>query len=459
MPSIVQLNVSLTSAPTPNNLQRMGAFISQGATTLPAGQYSLLTQTADLTPLLAPPLSLASLIWSAGVVVGTSSAPIPGLTNGETFIATIAGASPAGFNGTFLVTVTGTNTFTYALAVNPGASSASGTFTPPNQGELLAMSATFFGQGTSRSVYVLELGAGDGNSGPTALGTWIGTNPNFFYSFLVPRSWDATANFLALANQFLALTAKQFFFVTTTPSTYQNYTAQQNDIWALIEAPGIPLTEFSCAAAFQASLSYAPSNTNRMTPFAFTFLFGVTPYPLQGNSALLTTLKNANVNVVGTGAEGGISNTLIQWGTTMDGRDFAWWYSVDWFQINSQQSIANAVINGSNSPTNPLDYDQDGVNRLQDTVVGTVKNAITFGCATGNVGRSALDGPAFTEALDDGDFVNTDVVNAVPFKTYAQANPGNYKQGIYGGLTAVFIPFKGFTQIIFNINVTDLISE
>jgi hypothetical protein len=50
--AIVQVNVSQTLAAAPNQLQRTGAMISQGGTTLTAGTYGLLTQTADLTPLL-----------------------------------------------------------------------------------------------------------------------------------------------------------------------------------------------------------------------------------------------------------------------------------------------------------------------------------------------------------------------------------------------------------------------
>jgi hypothetical protein len=69
---------------------------------------------ADLTPLLAAPLAIASLAWSGGTVLATTSANIPGLDTGDTFITPIAGATPAAYNGTYLATVTGANTFTCA---------------------------------------------------------------------------------------------------------------------------------------------------------------------------------------------------------------------------------------------------------------------------------------------------------------------------------------------------------
>jgi hypothetical protein len=460
MPSIVQLIVGQSVAPTPNVLQKTGALISQGGTTLAAGTYALLTQVASLTPLLPTPLPVASISWSGGVVLVTTTAPLPvGLTSGDVFITSLAGVTPGTYNGTYTATVTGASTFTFPLAVNPGLETVAGTYTPPGQGELTAMVDTFFAQGTGQAVYVLELGAGDETTGIPALAAFITTNPLFFYSYLVPRMWDANPAFLALIAQFEALTAMVFFFVTTTVATYSAYTPLMNCVIAFIEAPTIPVTEFSAAAAFQTSLSYAPSSTNRMNPFAFSYLFGVTPYPTRGNSVLLTALKTAGVNVVGTGAEGGISNTILLWGTTMDGRDFTYWYSVDWIQLNADLTVSNAVINGSNNPLSPLYYDQNGINVLQDSLVQLMRNAITFGLATGTVGRATLDGPALTQALDDGTFADQDVVNAVPFITYTTENPGDYKIGRYAGLSVVCIPARGFIQIVINIQITDFISQ
>lgn len=459
LPSIVQINISQQSGAAPITLQGTGAVLSQGGTNLTAGTYSLLTQKSDLTPLLATPLTLSSLTWSGGSVVATTAVPIPGLSTGDTFPTTIAGASPAGYNGTVLATVTGASTFSYPLASNPGSETAAGTYTPPGQGELNAMVGTFFGQGTSRGVYVLELGAGDGNTGPAALTAFETANPNFFYSYLVPRGWDGKAGFLALVAQYEALSAKKYFFVTTTTGTYTAYTSAMKSVLAGVEAPGIPLTEFSLATDFQRTLAYAPSSTNRMTPNAFSFLFGVTQYPAQGTNAILAALKAANINYVGTGAEGGISDTILFWGNNVDGNDFSYWYSVDWIQLNERQAIANEVINGSNNPINPLWYSQPGIDRLQDRAVGVVKQAITNGLATGTVTRTALDPISFAQALDNGDFDGQNVINAVPFATYLAANPNDYKTGTYAGLTVVYIPARGFKQIVFGILVTDFLTQ
>ena len=456
---IVTLNVSQTQAPTPNTLLKMGAFISMGATSLSAGSYSLLTQQSSLATLFAPALALASLSWSGGTVLATAAAPLTGWNVGDTFLTTIAGATPTGYNGLVLATVTGTTTFTYPLAVNPGAETVAGTFTPGNQGELSAMNTTFWSQGSSVPVYVLELGPADGATGPTALSAWIAANPGVFYSYLVPASWDAQTSFGALIAQFESLTAKTQFWVTTTLNTYAFYTAQMNDVWALIQAPAAPATEFTCAAPFYVSLNYAPSSTNKMTPFAFSYVYGVTAYPTQGNSTLLANLKAANINVIGLGSEGGISNTILFWGTTMDGMDFTWWYSIDWAQINCDLAVANAVINGSNNPLAPMLFNQQGINVLQQVATQTLKNAVTYGLATGTVVTQALDPNTFATNVQNGTYPLSIVINAVPFLTYTTQNPSAYKQGIYGGLQAVYIPSVGFKIIIFNINVTSILTQ
>lgn len=459
--SIVILDVSQTAAPAPEVLQETGALISQGATTLGSGTYSLLTQASSLTPLLASALSLSSLTWSASTVTATTAAAITGLTTGDSFTTTVAGATPSGYNGTYIATVTGANTFTYTLSTNPGTETVAGTYTPNNQGELQAMVNTFFGQGTSTSVYVLELGPGDGTTGPPALQTFITANPTMFYSYLVPGLWDGTAAFLALVAQYESLSAKTYFFATTTASTYTAYSALEKCVVAEVtttNAQGRPLTEFSLAAAYQKTLSYAPSASNRMTQLCYSFLYGVTPYPTFGNSSLFTAITGANVNYVGTGAEGGISTAIIRNGTTMDGNDFSYWYSVDWIQLNVDLNISNAVINGSNTGVNPLYYDQNGINSLQQVAVNTVQSAVQFGLANGGVTQTSLDGPVFQQNLDNGVYAGQNVVNAIPFALYTAENPSAYAQGLYGGFTVVYIPMRGFRQIIFSILVTSLLS-
>jgi hypothetical protein len=453
---IVITNVNLIVAPVPNTLQQTGAFISQGGTTLSSGTYSLLTQLADLTSLLAAPLAVTSLAWSGGTVTATATAA-HGITTGDTFLTTISGAAPAVYNGTFLATSTGADTFTYALASDGGTTPATGTikYTPRNVAELVAMATTFFAQGNNTAVYVLELGAGEVAAGVTALGNFITASAQFFYAYLVPRSWDGVSAFLTFLAGFEAPSKKTYFYVTTTTGTYTDYTTLMKPVFLQIEAPTTPTVEFSLAADFYTLLHYSPSSTNKVAPFEYTFVFGVTPYPQTGNAALLAELTAANVSYIGTGAEGGISDAIIFGGNYADGNPVNFWYSVDWAQINVNLNVTNAVINGSNDPSNPLYYSQTGINRLQAVAASTMGSGITFGLVLNPVIQVEQNAADFAAALDAGKYTNFTVINAVPFVDYVTDNPSDYRIGKYAGYTVAYTPLRGFDQIIFNIDASN----
>lgn len=535
---VVTVNAQQQIAPRPSALQKSGAFISCGGTITSPGTYSLLKQASDLTPLLVAAATIVSLAWSGGVVTATTTAA-HGLVTGAN--ATIAGAAPAGYNGTFPVTVTGTTTFTYALAANPGAETIPGTWIPAEVASLTQRATTFFGQGSSQAVWVLELGYGSVASCVSFLSAWITANPGIFYSYLVPRVWDAVAQYLSFLAGFEAVTSKTYFYTTTTLASYQSYTAQMKCVQALIEAPaygvwpanaltaiswsggivtattttnhgiqvgqwfqiagvtpsgyngwarailgttgttieyalasnpgaesvlgtlvqsqftsaGIAATEFSCAAPFWATLNAKPSSTNKVPPLNNRFVSGVTPFPTQGNAALLTTLNAANINIIGTGAAGGISNTVLIGGKMMDGRPWKYWFAVDWVQINAQQNLNAYVINGSNSEINPVDYDQDGINGGQQNITTTLTTAISAALVLNPIKQTQLSALAYQQALDAGTFVGYTVINADHFASYTAENPNDYSAGIYNGYAVTFTPLRDFAAITINLTASD----
>ncbi len=461
--NIVTVNVSQTIAPAPATLQQSGAFVSQGATTLATQHTHLLTQLSDLTGILKAAAANSTLTWSGSVVTVTTAAP-HGFTTSDVISMTIAGVTPSGYNGTFSATITGASTFTYPLASDPGSETVPGTYVPASVAEVLAMGTTWFGQGSAVGVSVLELGAGTPAEGVTALTTYLTANPNsnyrpgstgFFYAYLVPRAWAGEATFFTLLAAYESTTARTYFFSTATTGNYTSFTSVMKCAVVLVEAPVIPATEFSLAAAFYVMLRNDPSSTNKVTPYAFSFLFGVTAYPTASNSAQLAAFKAAFTNYVGTGAEGGLTNTILFWGTAKDGNDFTYWYSVDWVQINSDIAISNAVINGSNNPQAPLYYNQNGIDRLQNVEVSVMKRAISYGLALGQLVVTKLDAPTFSTNVGDGDYTGQVVVNADPFVSYSAENPTDYAIGKYGGLSVGYTPARGFTQIVFNVNVSN----
>lgn len=432
MPNIVNVVVKQQVASAPTKLQQTGAFVSQGGTTLTAGTPQLLTQLSDLTSILSPSLVITSATWTTGVVTLDLSGN-HGITTGETVQGVVAGVSPVGYNGTFEVTAVDANTLTYALASNPGSAvlTAASKFTLGAAVELTAMANTFFAQGATTPVYVLELGVAPPAAGVAALGAYITEPVVQFYSYLLPANWNTETTAHALAAQYEGTTAQTYFYVTTTVSTYTPWMGIKS-VFALVQSPSAPVTEFSAAAAFFNTLSYDPNASNLAAPLQYQFVYGVTAYSTLSNTTQ-TALLAAGVNWIGTGAQGQISNTLIQGGTFMDLYPFNYWYAVDWLAINVAISLAAAIINGSNLTSNPLYYNQAGINTLQKVAQATVNNGISFGL---------ILSPA--------------TVQAVPFATYVQQNPSDYAIGQYKGLSLTFVPQRGFSTITIYLTASNI---
>ena len=116
MPSIVTVNVSTQNASQPNTLQQTAAFVSRGGTNLAANTLRLLTAQASLATYLNSPVacSIAQVAGTATITLGSGTW---GITNGEQVLMTIAGASPAAYNGTQLVTITSTTQGTYSIEI------------------------------------------------------------------------------------------------------------------------------------------------------------------------------------------------------------------------------------------------------------------------------------------------------------------------------------------------------
>jgi hypothetical protein len=272
-----------------------------------------------------------------------------------------------------------------------------------------------------------------------------------------------------LLKQYQAPETMEYFWITVTPDTMQTLGPTYKDVIQLVEAPVLtdpagaslndPEGEFTMAALFYNALAFRPSNTNRIAPMAFKYVYGVTEYPQRNNAPLLVSFKQAHTNYISTGAEGGISFTMVYEGVTLDGHDyFNWWYTIDWVQIQVNLDLSNAIINGSNNPLAPLYYNQEGINYLQTILYRTMVSASTFGMILGKITMTTYDGPDLTNSINSGEFAGECDINAVPFINYTLANPGDYKIGEYDGLSTLFIPARGFIHILVNVVATDLVS-
>lgn len=453
---IVVINVSRQIAPIPSQLQEIGSFISMGGTTLTVGTKQILRSSSDLADIIQTSHAISSMTWLANVLTVNTTAP-HGIPVGDTVSVTIAGATPSGYNGTYEATATDSDTFTAALGSNPGSNTIPGTYILGAVSELTRMNTTFWSQGRQQPVYVLELGPGDAATGTAALTTYIAANLNTIYSFLVPADWSADASMLTLANLYSDDDAMTYFWLTGTTGDMQDYEGVKS-VFYLVPSPDAAATEFQCAAPFWKGLSYRPAETNKVTPFIYSYMLGVTPWSPSDDLSTLDDILNTKANYIGSGAEGGISNKVLRNGTMMDGKAFNYWYSIDWAITNVRLNLTNAVMNGSNNAQNPLYYNQDGINRLQGVISNTIQRGVSFGMVFGAPLQLALEPSTFTANYDNSEYAGLSPINAQPFITYSAANPDDFGNGLYSGFQFAITPNQGFTQIFISMNVSDFVT-
>ncbi|HHL2710446.1 TPA: hypothetical protein ACQ39K_001965 [Yersinia enterocolitica] len=435
--NIVTVNVSQTIGAIPSNLQQMSAIISTGATLHNPGVPVLITQNSEITDLVQNAISsleAESTSDGADVILTLPAGVIIGRDPGSEIDITISGCSPSVWNGTFTATLVSPSSLTWSVPDTSltGEPTTLGVFTIAGSDELITAVNTFFAQGNSVGTYLLELGYQEGGikDEVTALKTYMEEPIKRFYAYLVPDVWDKNTDFITLTKLYTSNEAMQYFFVLTAMPTNTNYITPYDNIKSVIAINDdtYPTTN-AAAAAMWNLVSASPSQINKVPPMAFRFLQAVNAN--KAKASILNTMTKNNINYVGTGAEGGIANAILIKGVTSDGNDMTYWYSVDWVQINVDMMLANAVINGSNNPINPLYYNQDGIDRLQLVAQGVFNTGISYGL---------VNGPT--------------TVNAIPFRTYVKDNPNDYGIGRYAGLSATYTPMRGFVEIIFNINVT-----
>lgn len=456
---IATVTASVVQAPTPIGLQQRGVLVSQGGTTLTPGTTALLYGTSSLTPILATSVNIASLSWAAEVVTVTTTAP-HGWTNGDVIPVLISGATPTGYNGKFDGTVTGSDTVTYPLVANPGAATSTGRIALYAITELTQMVTTYFNGVGVPAISVLELGEGEVPAGVAALVSYIASvlnTPSQNYAYEVPREWQGDETYQALCATNSTPESMLYFFTTLADSAAAAAFNGSKSVFAQVESPDVASTEFSMSSPLGTVLSQNPSSNSKVPPLSYAPSYGTTAYPVVGNAATFASLSTANVGWIGTGAQGGLSGNNLYQGKLLSGVPWNFWYSTDWVQLQSAQAIANEVINGSATSLNPLYYDQDGINRLQNRIIQVFSNGVSYGLGQGQVLATQLPIATFLANVNAGVYSNQLVCNAEPFSTYTAENPNDYAAGKYAGLAGLWVPKRGFLNVFFNIQATDLI--
>lgn len=291
-----------------------------------------------------------------------------------------------------------------------------------------AFATSFYSQGTS-SYYVTEVSGETGSTTIDKITAWLTANPDVTYIAALDAKASVESDFVTLAKQYEAATACLYFLPTLTVSEFANVSGIKSII-GFLPATSAPSTEYGAGGLAYKFAALTPSTTSPIAPFTYQFMTGLTEYATALQTSLINTALAANANFIIPATAAGLTDDILMGGVCADGTSIQMWYGADYAYLHLTQGLTAAVINGVNNATNPLDYDQSGINTLKAAAVLYLKNAVNVGAILGPV-----------------------TVTAVSFEDYVAANPDDYAAGIYNGLTATVVPKNGFTNITFGLTI------
>lgn len=425
---LVSLTESVTSAGVPNTLQKTVALVSFGATQLAPGTRQLVANAtfsdfksklttdswllAALTTLFAQGSTAIYVLELGKPGTATTATGTVTVVDGAITAATLTEAG-GGYTGIPMVTVTGAGTGA-VITANMLNGSVSG-LTVQSGGEDYTSDATLsISPPTSPLVELLS--------------TYITSNPSRNYLYVLGPTDSLDTGLESFISNYDSYTSYTYFLLTlpaVRATAFGNHKAAIN----FIPSDSTATNEMGAAAVAYMFSSASPSATAQIKPFNLRYVTGVTEYAEPGDSAL-QSLVGTNVNVVIPATAGGIEQNMLLGGQCSDGNAINLWYGADYASLNVTQDLTNELIVGSNDDTQPLKYSQLGISRLLARAQQSLGNAISVGAILGPVD-----------------------VSAIGFADYVAANPSDYQEGIYNGITFTVTPARGFAAITYAMTV------
>lgn len=263
------------------------------------------------------------------------------------------------------------------------------------------------------------------------------------YVYALPSGFYNDASTAALTNKYVGTNSKQYFALEI-PSDWETnnklslYEGQKS-VWAFynnvanssVSVLGAVLGKFASSSFdISSSLKASPINYKLLSGFSYTELI----------NSQQRTLINSNVTYISSKA----NNTLIMNGRTMDSRPIDYWYQWDLTAFNIEQAITQLILNGVNNPNYAIRYNQDGIDTISASIVARLNTMINFGCVT-------EFGATYNSATDE--LTNIGYIYATDYYTYIAAEPENYQNEIYGGISFYIRIGRYIRQVVLNVTL------
>lgn len=263
------------------------------------------------------------------------------------------------------------------------------------------------------------------------------------YIYVLPNQLSKEDNLRKnLFEKYTEINAKTFFFVNLDISENLEATnAYYQKIKGLKSVAGFfDNTEnkvglASTVAGLFASNVFDISDLNPASPFNYKILNGSKYNELEYSTQQDIIQKGLNYLSDISG------NTVLLNGRYQDLVAIDYWYQWDLVAFYLERDLKTLILNGVNNPINIVKYNQDGIDILESRVKATLANMINNGCVT-----------EYAAAIDSatGEMISKGDLSVISFNDYIRANPDDYKNEIYKGISFYLRIGKYIRQVVLN---------
>lgn len=275
-----------------------------------------------------------------------------------------------------------------------------------------------------------------------ALKSYIDGGSTRNYIYILPSSLYSYNGTAGLISQYSQPNDKLYFMlkVSDDPSTSENFkrfSGLKSFVGVYDNGAATNSLTGAIAGKFSSSI-FDIGPTLKASPLNYKTILGFN-YTELGKS-LQRSLNDSGVSF----ASSLVGNPVIMNGRCGDLRPFDYWYQWDLTAYNIDQKLTALLLNGINNPNYIVQYNQNGIDTVNATIVSTLNNMISEGCvtefgATYDPATNTLTNIGFTLAID--------------FYTYISVNPLDYQNEVYGGISFYIRIGRYIRQVIINVTL------
>lgn len=309
--------------------------------------------------------------------------------------------------------------------------------------------------GSTGQVCIVEVGYADGQAYTVenqidTFKEWLVSKTHRSYVHLVPDAWYTYPNDDVTNGQLLANLAGEYTGPTDATYFMCVITKHENPSASATFAKFSNLKSFMPVYENLAdgSNSFAAMVLGKMANYVFDITDTNPSSPLNYKS-----IEGQQIEDLGVGFRDALTQSCVTYameivgtqvianGRYANGDTWEYWYQWDLLSFKVEEKLTTLLISGVNAPSTIVPYNQNGI----DMIKASVKSVLTTAKNQGIVADFAASFNANTQTLED-----TDDITAIDYYTYKAANPQDYSNEVYKGISFYVVIGRYIKQIYIN---------